>query len=207
MWDKLINRKKAKLLWVFSGPSGSGKTTLCQELLHKKSLRLGKSVSYTTRARKQAEVDKRDYIFISKREFLRMRQSGEFLEWQEVFGNFYGTSKKKVEAILAKGKDVVLSIDVKGALEIKRQFPGKAAFIFIIPPNEEALKRRLHIRGREGKREMQKRLKFAKIEISYAPFYDYIVVNDNLKQAAQEIESIIITKRLENVLRTVRTSN
>ena len=136
-----------------------------------------------------------------------MRQNGEFLEWQEVFGNFYGTSKKKVEAILAKGKDVVLSIDVKGALEIKRQFPGKAAFIFIIPPNEEALKRRLHIRGREGKREMQKRLKFAKIEISYAPFYDYIVVNDNLKQAAQEIESIIITKRLENVLRTVRTSN
>jgi len=207
MWNKIVNRKRGNVLWVVSGPSGSGKTSICQSLLRNKSLGLARSISYTTRPRKLGEKNNKDYIFIATRRFLQMREGGEFLEWQEVFGNFYGTSKKTVRSIFAKGKDVLLCIDVKGALEIKRQFPDRAVFIFIIPPNERVLKQRLHIRGREEKKEMHRRLKFAKIEISYAPHYDYIVVNDKLNQAVRDLKNIIIAKRLENVLYPIRTSH
>jgi len=207
LWSYLVERKKKNLLWVLSGPSGSGKTTLCQHLLRKKYLGLERSISYTTRPRRKGEIDGEDYFFISRSKFLELEKRGEFLEWQEVFGNFYGTSKKFVESMLAEGKDVVLSIDVKGAKEIRRQFSDRSVLIFIIPPNEEALRRRLHIRGDEGKKEMQRRLNFAKVEISYAPIYDYVIINDNLKQAVNDLEIIIKAKRLENVVRSIREIN
>ena len=204
MWNKVVNKARGGVLWVVSGPSGSGKTTICQGVLRHKHLGLQRSISYTTRSRKRGERNKEDYVFISKKKFLQMRKAGRFLEWQEVFGNFYGTAKNSIERIFAKRNDVLLCIDVKGALEIKRKFPNQAVFIFIIPPDEKALKQRLHIRARDEKKEMHRRLKFAKIEISYARHYDYIVVNDKLNQAVRELESIIITKRLENVLHPIR---
>jgi len=199
MWNSLIRQRRKLLLWVVSGPSGSGKTTLCKKLLGKKGLNLVRSISYTTRPLRKKEKNNRDYIFVSRAEFSRMIKKGELLEWQETFGNLYGTSKKLVRRSFAKNKDVLLSIDVKGALVIKRKMPKQAVFIFIIPPSEQHLIKRIKIRAREGSKEIKKRLKHAKFELKFAKRYDYIVINDTVSKATKELEAIITAKRLENV--------
>ena len=127
-----------------------------------------------------------------------MVSNGEFLEWQEVFGNFYGTSKKSVQSYLKKNKNVLVSIDVKGAMRIKKEFPEAAVFIFVLPRNEKELVNRIINRAGDEKEEIKKRLKRVGEELSFAKKYDYIVVNDKLNQAVRELESIIIAKRLEN---------
>jgi guanylate kinase len=201
MWNKIVSNKTKPLLWVVSGPSGSGKTTLCRELLRRKNIGIVHSVSFTTRPIKKGEKSKRDYIFISRQEFLKKIDRGELLEWQRVFGNFYGTSKKLVGQAFKKNKDVLLCIDVKGALEIKKRFSKRSVFIFIVAPSEKELIQRTKMRAREDHAEMQKRLAFVQTELSYAKEYDYIIVNDKLSQAVKNLESIIIARRLENVLR------
>lgn len=204
MWSNILSKRKKVLLWVVSGPSGSGKTTLCSRLLREKNMNIARSVSFTTRSLRKGEKNHKDYVFVSREEFLKKIKKGDFLEWKEVFGNLYGTPKKLVYDLLARNKDVLLSIDVKGALEIKKKFPTKAVFIFVVPPNEKELAKRTKLRARESRGEMQKRLAFAKTELSFAKEYDYIIVNDDLLKALKDLESIIIAKRLENVLYATR---
>lgn len=179
--------KKAPLI-VISGPSGSGKTTICREMAAR--FNLGFSVSHTTRPRRENEVHGRDYFFVSTDEFERMRQDGEFLEWAKVYDHCYGTSKKTVEAIRARGQGVVFDVDTQGALAIKKILP-EAVLIFIITPGIEELRRRLKARGRDSEAEIEKRVKNAKNEMTHRERYDFVVVNDKLKRALKEVEGII----------------
>jgi guanylate kinase len=182
-------------LFIISGPSGSGKTTLYKRLLKRKTLHnsLIKVVSVTTRPARDSERDGRDYLFISKEEFLKQKRLGGFLESQSVFGFLYGTPKAVLLKLLHQGKNVLLCIDVKGARAIKRIYP-EAVSVFILPPSLEALNLRLKGRCTEAKKEMRNRLTVAKREIASAKHYDYRVVNDNLKSALQKLEGIILSK-------------
>lgn len=185
-------------LFILSGPSGSGKTTLYKRLLRRKLLRhqLVKSISYTTRPRRRNERNGRDYLFISRAEFLRKKRQGEFLESQNVFGFLYGTSKNTVEGLLNQNENVLLCIDVKGERAIKTIFPD-AVSVFVLPPSIKILNQRLKNRSTEGDREMRHRLRVAKKEISASRRYDYRIVNDNLSPALKKLEEIIIGKLKE----------
>ena len=204
MWNRIVSKRNKSLIWVVSGPSGSGKTTLCRKLLRKKSINIARSISFTTHSVKKGERNYRDYIFISREEFLKKVRRGKFVEWKEVFGNLYGTSKKLVNSLLKKNKDVLLCIDAKGALEIKKKFAKRAVFIFVVPPNKTVLVKRTKLRAREDKAEMKRRLARIKTELSYAKEYDYIIINDDLSEAIENLKSIIIARRLENVLHPTR---
>jgi guanylate kinase len=148
----------------------------------------------TTRPPRSGERDGIDYIFIDKEEFLKRKKRGEFLEWAEVFGEYYGTPKRYVSHLISKGQDVVLSIDVQGAMKIKN-LKIRAAFIFIAPPSLSKLKERLLNRSTDSRTDIAKRLKIAKKELSYIRKYDYVVVNDVLASALEELRSIIIAER------------
>ncbi len=180
------------LLIVVSAPSGTGKTTLSHMLLSNFP-NLSYSVSYTTRPMRVNEINGKDYFFVSKDTFQKMIDENDFLEWIKVFNHYYGTSKSQVESELSKGKDILLDIDVKGALNVKRLFP-EAVLIFLMPPSFKALKQRL-IKRQTSEDEISLRLKRAKSEISYALKYDYIVVNDKIKLAFERLKSIIIAER------------
>ncbi len=175
---------------VISGPSGVGKSTISRELVR----RLDKamlSVSATTRPRASTEVEGRDYWFISKEEFLQRIQQGAFLEYAEVFGNYYGTPKDKVEQALAQGRTVILEIDVQGGKQAKQAYPG-ARMVFIVAPDGQALRGRLTGRGREDAATMQQRLAKAEQETQAAKgYYDWFVVNDDLERAISQIVEII----------------
>ena len=168
--------KKKGRLFIISAPSGSGKTTLC-ELLKKRVPGLAKSVSLTTRPPRQGERNGKDYIFISAKEFEKLKRRGKFLEWAKNFGHSYATPKDKVLKLLSSGKDVILAIDVKGATKIKRLYPD-GVFIFIVPPSLDELKKRLKHRGTDGAKEIKKRIEIAQKEMSYLPMYNYAVVNE-----------------------------
>ncbi|MDP3143060.1 MAG: guanylate kinase [Candidatus Omnitrophota bacterium] len=185
-------------LFILSGPSGSGKTTLYKKLLKRKALgnRLIKAISYTTRARRENEKDGRDYLFISRKEFLKKKRQGEFLESQNIFGFLYGTPKDRLRALLNSSQNVLLCIDVKGAKEVKRLYPS-AVSIFVLPPSFKTLNQRLESRSTEGARQLQRRLVVAKKEIAVSKSYDHRVVNDNLKEALNTLEGIIIKKLKE----------
>lgn len=185
--------KNKGILFIISAPSGSGKTTLCNELVD--SLNdLNRSISMTTRAPRSGERDGIDYIFIEKEEFLKRKKKNEFLEWARVFGEYYGTPKKYVTHLISKGQDIVLSIDVQGAMKIRR-FKTKAVYIFIMPPSMEQLRERLVARSTDSKKEISKRLGIAKKEVSYLSRYDYFVVNDVLAAALENLRSIVIAER------------
>lgn len=183
-------------LFVISGPSGSGKTTLYKKLLQSKTLRnrLVKVVSYTTRLPRRGERQGRDYLFVTKAEFLQRKKSGGFLESQNVFGSWYGTPKKEVLDFLSADRDVILCIDVKGARQVRRIFP-KAALIFILPPSINALTSRLNGRSTENAEEVRRRLQIAKREIAAAKRYDYRIVNDNLSTALKRLREIILGQK------------
>jgi guanylate kinase len=167
-----------------------GKSTICSELLK----RLGNaylSVSTTSREKKAGEREDKDYHFVSKEEFKKQIAAGNFLEYAEVFGNFYGTPKDKTLAALEQGKIVILEIDVQGAKQIKEHYP-EAKLIFILPPRHTELQRRINDRGRDEEKEIEKRLAVAGIEIAAAwQHYKYMVINDDLEQAVSEIIDII----------------
>lgn len=180
---------KRGLLVVFSGPSGSGKGTVLKEVLdNNKNIEL--SVSVTTRLPREGEIDGLNYYFFSKDEFLKKRDEDGFLEWAEFCGNFYGTPKDKVEERLNEGKDVVLEIEVQGALKVKEAFPD-AVLIFNMPPSMEELKNRLVGRQTEAPDIIEKRLNTAVWEISKAKEYEYIIVNDKVENAAKAFVSIL----------------
>jgi len=180
------------MIFVITGPSGCGKSTLAGLVLHKVA-NLEFSVSHTTRIKRDSEEEGRDYYFVPGKEFEKMIKEKKFVEWAEVHGHCYGTSRKELEKKGALG-DLLLDIDVQGAQQIKEKYK-KAVFIFILPPSFAELKRRLQARGQESSASVQKRLDVAKKEIRHYSQFDFLVVNDNLDKAAAELESIVVSTR------------
>ena len=183
-------------LFIVSSPSGGGKTTLIRRLLANppgEPLRF--SVSHTTRPMRGGEADGREYHFVTAGEFEKMARHGDFLEHNEVHGNFYGTAKAEVLPRLAAGEDVILDIDVQGARDVLAALP-EAVSIFIVPSSAEELERRLRTRGLDGEYAIRKRLINAAKEIAQAPSFQYVIVNDDLDRAGLELESVVRAVRL-----------
>lgn len=175
-------------LFVISGSSGVGKGTVINEFLRKHpEFRL--SISCTTRGKREGEEHGVNYFFLSKEEFKNCIDNNEFLEWAEFSGNYYGTKKEFVERCLANGENLILEIDTKGALNVKKLMP-EANLIFIAPPSIEELEARLRGRHTETEEAIQKRLASIKLEIENSKYYDYVVVNDTVENAVKKIEEI-----------------
>ena len=177
-------------LIIISGPSGSGKSTLVRELLKDKSIPLEVAVSATTRKIRQFEVDGVDYFFWDKDKFKKEVASGSFLEWAEVYGNFYGTLVSEVENRRLRGAGVVLEIDVQGACQIRKTGEISKS-IFVVPPDMKACEARLRARGTETEETLVKRLASAKKELEQSVAYDFTVVNDDLEIAVEKIKGFI----------------
>jgi guanylate kinase (EC 2.7.4.8) len=181
------------LLIVLSGPSGAGKGTLCLELLRQqKSVKC--SVSCTTRAPRPGEIDGTNYFFRTFEEFENMIKNNELLEWAEFCGNFYGTPRFAVKQFLEAGYDVILEIDIQGALQVRKHYP-EGVFIFVAPPSIAVLSQRIHQRGTESEEVIQERLAKATHEMSYLSEYDYLVVNDEILNGVDKLRSIIIAEK------------
>lgn len=181
-------------LFVVSAPSGAGKTTLCREA----RLRLpdlAYSISYTTRPPRPGEIDGTDFCFVTEAEFARLRERGEFAEWASVHGNLYGTRARVLESALASGRDVLLDIDTQGAAQLRRRYP-EAVLIFIVAPSMAELEQRLRERRSDPESEIARRLGRAREEIAMWRQYDYLVVNRDLKEAADQLTAIIAAERL-----------
>ena len=191
--------QKGKLI-IFSAPSGSGKTTLVHYLLGKPELNLAFSISAASRPKRPNEKHGKDYYFISPQAFKEKIKNDEFVEWEEVYkDNYYGTLQSEVNRLLNEGKNVIFDIDVKGGLNIKKQFPHNSLAIFVQPPSIEELKKRLENRQTETPEKIQMRIAKADEEIKYAQNFDVILINDDLekaKQAAYDIVSKFINKDL-----------
>ena len=186
---------KKGLLIVFSGPSGVGKGTVRKEVFEKIGQQLYFSISLTTRNMREGEKDGVDYFFLSREQFLEQLENDNLLEYNEYVGNFYGTPKDIVFEKINQGIDVVLEIEVNGAKQIKEKVPNCVS-IFVAPPSLEDLKSRLVGRGTESPEVIEKRLKKAEEEIALASMYDYIVINDDVELASNEIVSIIDSEHL-----------
>lgn len=178
------------MLIVISGPSGVGKGTVRKALFEKRGHRLSYSISMTTRKPREGEVDGVDYYFVTREEFQRRIDNGQFLEWAEFVGNYYGTPKDKVDELINQGKEVVLEIEVNGALQVLSKVRD-AVSIFIVPPGKQALYDRLSKRGTEPEAVIEERMRKADREFKLAHKYDYIVVNDDVDNAADRIMAII----------------
>lgn len=191
-----MERKLTKpqgLLLVVSGPSGAGKGTICN-LLREKLPELAYSVSVTTRQPRPGEVDGQDYFFKTVPQVKDMIFRGELLEYAQVYGNYYGTPKPYVQKLLDEGKDVLLEIDIQGALQIKKVFPG-GVFVFVVPPSLEELSARIYKRGADREDVIRQRLAAATHELAYANEYDYIIVNDVAEKAADRVLTLLEAER------------
>lgn len=186
-------RKSSALILILSAPSGAGKTTLCRKL-EERNPHFYFSVSYTTRHPRPEEKDGRDYFFISREEFSKKIKKGFFAEWAEMHGALYGTSGDSLNEAIKKNQDVVLNIDVQGALQIKKKYP-EAVSIFIVSPTFDDLKARLKKRKTETKADIEKRLHHAKKEIEQSGQYDHKIVNRKLEEALGEIEEKIAIEK------------
>lgn len=182
-----MEKRKGRLI-VLSGPSGAGKGTVIRELARRRPLEL--SVSCTTRAPRPGEKDGREYYFLTPAEFAARAASDGFLEHAEVFGNSYGTPRDIVLSRLEDGQDVLLEIDVQGAEQVKKNYPP-AVRIFLMPPSEEELLRRLKGRGTETEEQVHTRFAAARQEMAQAAHYDHVIINDQVNRAADEIEAIL----------------
>lgn len=176
------------LLFVVSGPSGAGKGTICKKLLSNIDIDL--SISMTTRKPRHGEIDGKNYFFVSIENFMEVLNNEGFLEHAKVYGNYYGTPKKNVMDKLAEGKDVVLEIDIQGALKIRETYP-KGVFIFILPPSMAELRKRITGRGSETEDDINIRLGETLKEVSYIDKYDYCVINGEIDEAVSRVKAII----------------
>jgi guanylate kinase len=182
-------------VYIISAPSGSGKSTLVDRVRQiVPGLRF--SISYTTRAARGDEKDGREYYFVSRTEFEEMIRKDEFLEYADVFGNYYGTARRFLREAEQEGRDLLLDIDVQGAAQIKHKIPG-AVSIFILPPNRQELEKRLRTRSLDAEEVIQRRLVTASREIENYDKYDYILVNDRLEESIDALKSILLAERLK----------
>jgi guanylate kinase len=181
------------LLFIVSAPSGTGKTTLVERLIHTVP-HLKMSRSYTSRPLRQGETDGVDYTFVSREKFSQMVTDGEFLEYADVFGNFYGTCAQDTEATLAAGEDLVLVIDVQGARQVRNRGLDTVG-VFVLPPSAGVLERRLRGRSKDSEEQIQRRLEVAALEVAECATYEYVVVNDELDQAVDRLRAIVLAER------------
>jgi guanylate kinase len=185
--------KEKGIFIVVSAPSGAGKTTICKEVL-KAFPEIAYSISYTTRPLRLGEENGRDYYFISEAEFREKIKAGDFAEWTEKFGFFYGTSIKTMRGVLDQGKNMLLDVDTEGARNLKSRFP-EGVFVFILPPSLEELRKRLAGRGSENENDMSVRLEKARDEIREVFWYDYIVINGEVENAVADLKSIYLAEQ------------
>ncbi|CUU35790.1 guanylate kinase [Armatimonadetes bacterium DC] len=192
-WNTVLKPPTRGLLIVLSGPAGVGKDTLIEQwqLVAPNVRRL---ITYTTRPQTRMERHGLDYYFVTEEEFQQMIAQGAFLEYANVHGNWYGTPLHKMEELRNAGRDVVLRIDVQGAMQVREKFP-EAVLIFVAPPSLEELERRLRKRGRDSEEAIQLRLENARREMEYIPKYDYVVVNDDINRALETLRCILIAER------------
>lgn len=191
-----INIARRGLLLIMSSPSGAGKTTLSRALLMSDP-NITMSISVTTRPPREGEVDGKDYLFISKDRFAAMRDSGDLLEWAEVFGNLYGTPRRPVEHALSRGRDVLFDIDWQGTQQLAQAMPDDLVTIFILPPSGEELRERLVRRAQDSASTVAKRMAEATREISHWPEYDYVIVNEHIPDTSAKINAILTAERLK----------
>lgn len=185
----LLTSAYRRFVVVVSGPSGAGKSSFVKVLLDE-GPELQYSVSATTRARRSHETDGRDYFFLSREEFTRRADAGEFVEWAHVHGEMYGTLRTQTDEALRQGKNVLLDVDVQGGKSVRQAYPD-GVFIFVLPPTLEALEARLRGRGTDSDERIRLRLENARREIPMAREYDYAVVNDDLAAASRKVLSIV----------------
>lgn len=187
----ISKQKHAGKLFILSGPSGAGKGTICKELLAQTDLQL--SISMTTRAARKGEVHGQHYYFVTEDEFVERIEADGFLEHAQVYGNRYGTPKEPVIEKLRQGIDVILEIDIQGALKVKENYPD-GVFIFILPPSMSELRKRLTGRGTESAEAIELRLGETMKELSFIEKYDYCVVNGELDEAVSRVRAIVIAE-------------
>ena len=187
----ILNQKHAGKLFILSGPSGAGKGTICKEMLAQTDLQL--SVSMTTRGARKGEVHGQHYYFVTEEEFVERINNDGFLEHAQVYGNRYGTPKEPVIEKLKQGIDVILEIDIQGALKVKENYPD-GVFIFILPPSMSELRKRLTGRGTETAEAIELRLGETMKELSFIEKYDYCVVNGELDEAVSRVKAIVVAE-------------
>jgi guanylate kinase len=193
----LPGRKSRGTLFVVSAPSGAGKTSLCRRLLEVRP-DLEFAVSHATRKPRPGEVDGRDYHFVTKESFRKMAEAGEFVEWAEVHGNLYGTSRKDLEELLDRRVDVIHDIDVQGAKQLRSTFMGDAVYVFILPPSMEVLGERLRGRASDTDEVVTGRLRKAKEEMQDYSAYEYVIINNVFDEALKELEAVVIAQGLRS---------
>jgi len=189
-------------LFVVTAPSGAGKTTLVLALLAAEP-QVQLSISYTTRAPREGEVDGKDYHFISREAFLQMVEHGDFLEHAEVHGNLYGTSQKWISEAIASGRDILLEIDWQGAQQVRKLFP-EAIGIFILPPSAAVLEQRLRNRGKDSEEAITRRMENAREEIGHVDEFDYVIVNEHIDLAVRDIVGIVRAERCRLAAQSTR---
>lgn len=189
------------LLFVVSAPAGCGKDTILGEVF-KKTDKAGYAVSATTRAPREGEINGVHYHFLSRDEFEKKIAEGDVLEYTEYCGNYYGTLRKSVNDLISEGKDAILKIEVEGAMNIRKMFP-EACLVFILPPSWEVLEERLRRRGTEDEETIAKRSRQARTEISFAENYDYLIVNDRLDEAVDDLLAVLRAEKLRRSRRDV----
>jgi len=191
-----LEKKSKGSIFIVSAPSGAGKTTLCKQIV-KMVDNVKPSISFTTRQPRAGEIPGEDYYFVSEEEFRAMIGRGDFVEWAQVHGNLYGTSKRKLEELIDSGYDMLLDIDTQGARQIRQSF-SNAVYIFILPPSMTELKNRLERRMSNSVEDMNRRMLRAVDEIKEYKIYDYVIVNDMLEVSMKKLEAVIIAERLRS---------
>lgn len=205
MADIQIPKIMSGNLFIVSAPSGAGKTSLVNGLLAQNK-QIDLSISYTTRDPRPGEVDGEDYHFVTREKFMQMAQHGDFLESAEVYGNLYGTSQSWISQENAKGHDILLEIDWQGAAQVRNKFPDSIG-IFILPPSLEALEARLTGRKQDSAEIITKRLQAAREDISHVAEFDYVIINDKLDVALQQLNSVVIAAGLRRNRQITRQAN
>ena len=190
-----MDGRDQNVVLVVSAPSGGGKTSICRAFL-KAYPDVYFSVSSTTRAPRPGEVDGRDYRFISREAFRKKIEQGEFLEWEENFGHYYGTPREEVEGKLRQGRDVLFDVDPRGAKSLRARFPD-GVFIFILPPSLEVLEERLSGRGSEDKQALNLRVSRAMDEIQESVWYNYVIFNEHLKASIDAMKSVYVAEKIQ----------